>query len=200
MDKKVPKIIGGLSEVKLLDKQSVRTTFSFSEKGIDAIDWLMKRNNLKPKELFDIIPSSKEFVDYSVKEALNSKKDTTEKRSRKTYVISKNALRLFNKLSKENEISRDIIAEKLILSLKIILNAQSDNEKKQEEKALAIINELIEHKLLVEKELQKLLMEDNPILSRFSIGIIIDQNLSSAIDHKLKDGIAIDPDDYSQSC
>jgi hypothetical protein len=40
--------------------------------------------------------------------------------------------------------------------------------------------------------------DDDPISNRFGFITILAMNLQSAIEHELKEGTPIDPDDYSQ--
>ena len=83
-----------VSKTSLSEKQSVRTTFKLSENCINAIDWLLKTNNLKPKELFDIICSNKDLPNLAAEVAKKDDKNISENYTRKTYVISKRVLRL----------------------------------------------------------------------------------------------------------
>lgn len=194
------KKLNWVSKTSLSEKQSVRTTFKLSEDCINAIDWLLKTNNLKPKELFDLICSNDDLVNLAAEAAKKDDKNISVKHTRKTFVISKRTLRLLNKKSEEQTLSRDLIVEKLVLLFKALLEKHTEEEKQKEEEALSIISDFWTKAEEIENKLKDLLDDDNPILDRFSIVIVIIMNLVSAIESKLSNDVPIDPDDFSQSC
>jgi len=199
MKKQISKKLDIVSKTSLSAKQSVRTTFRLSESGSDAIDWLIKTNSLKPKEVFDLICSNESLVEFAIEATKKNKKSGSTNRTRKTFVISKRVLRLLNKLSEEQEVSRDLIVENLILLFRALLEKHSEEEKKKEEKAHAIISDFWGRAEEVEKQLKELLDDDSPILDRFGLVVVVIMNLALAIESKLSDDVPIDPDDMSQS-
>jgi len=199
MKRRAIKTLNRVSKTSLSEKQSVRTTFRLSDSGNNAIDWLIKANNLKPKEVFDIICTNDSLVEIAIEAAKKNKKSGSTNQTRKTVVISKRVLRLLNKLSNDEGLSRDVIVENLILLFKARLEKHSEEEKKKEEKADVIISDFWGKAEAVEKQLKKLLDDDNPILDRFSLVIVVVMNLALAIESKLSDDTPIDPGDMSQS-
>jgi hypothetical protein len=199
MNKKINKTLDRVSKTSLSEKQSVRTTFKLSENSNNAIDWLIKTNNLKPKEVFDLMCSNENLVDFAIEAAQKNGKSNSTKQTRKTFVISKQVLRLLNRYSKKHKLSRDLIVENLILLFKALLEKHAEEEKQREEKALTIISDFCSKAESVEKQLKDLLDDDSPILDRFGYVIVLLMNLVSAIESKLSDGVSIDPDDMSQS-
>ena len=188
-----------VSETSLSEKQSVRTTFKLSEKSKNVIEQLIRTNNLKPKELFDLICSSDAFVENAIEAGRKSYENASKKQTRKTFVISKRVLRLLNKHSKQYKLSRDLIVENLILFFKSLLEKHAEEEKHREEKALTIISDFWGKAESVEKQLKELLDDDSPILNRFGYVIVLLMNLEGAIQAKLSNGVPIDPDDMAQS-
>jgi len=199
MSKKINKKLDRVSKTSLSEKQSVRTTFKLSESSNNAIDWLITTNNLKPKELFDLMCSNENLVDFAIEAAQKNRKNSSTKQTRKTFVISKRVLRLLNRYSERHKLSRDSIVENLILLFKALLEKHAEEEKQREEKALTIISDFYSKAESVEKQLKDLLDDDNPILDRFGYVIVLLMNLSSAIESKLSNDVPIDPDDMSQS-
>jgi hypothetical protein len=187
-----------VSKTSLSEKQSVRTTFKLIEDCINAIDWLLKTNNLKPKELFDFICSNNDVVNIAAEAAKKDDKNISVKHIRKTFVISKQTLRLLNKKSEEQTLSRDLIVEKLVLLFKVLLEKDTEKEKQKEEEALSIIDDFWTKAEEIEIKLKHLLYDDNPIINRFGIVIIILMHLVNAIESKLSNDVPIDPDDFSQ--
>jgi len=199
MNRKVDDKLDRISKTILSEKQSVRTTFKLSDSSSNAIYWLIKTNNLKPKEVFDLICSNENLIDFAIEAAIKDGKTSSAKKTRKTFVISKRVLRLLNKYSEKHKLSRDLIVENLILLFKALLEKHAEEEKQREEKALTIISDFWSKAESVEKQLKDLLDDDSPILDRFGYVIVLLMNLASAIESKLSNGVPIDPDDFSQS-
>ena len=141
MEKQINQVFRNLDRVSQTDRQSVRTTFKLSDSSNNAIDWLIKKNNLKPKEIFDLMCSNENFVDIAIKTAKENPEAISTKQTRKTFVISRGVLRLLNRYSKEHELSRDVIVENLISLFKMLLEMQAEAEKPKEEEALKIISD-----------------------------------------------------------
>lgn len=199
MKKQNSKKLDLVSKTSLSEKQSVRTTFKLSENSNNAIEWLIKTNNLKPKEVFDFICSNESLVDVAIQIARKNGESGSTNQTRKTFVISKRVLRLLNKYSEKYKLSRDLIVENLILLFKSLLEKHAEEEKHREKKALTIISDFWSKSESVEKQLKDLLNDDSPILDRFGYVIVLLMNLVSAIESKLSDDVPIDPDDMSQS-
>ncbi len=188
--------------------QSVRTTFRLTKEGSEAMNRLAKNYGLKPKSLIQLCvtidtrdskPKEGTFM-YSV---LKSAKDITfsdlDRSVRKTLVISKESLGRLNKISKTFNIPRDLLVETLVRNVESGLKRSMEEKKKQHKKALEIINKFWSKAEEIEKELKKFLKDDDPILERFGIVIVIIMNLCTAIESELKEGTPINPDDFSQS-
>lgn len=193
------KKLNGVSKISLSEKQSVRTTFKLNENCINVIDWLLKTNNLKPKELFDLICSNNDLINLAAEAAKKDDKDISIKQSRKTFVISKRVLRLLNKKSEKYGLSRDLFFENLVSLFKALLEKHTEEEKHKEKKAHSIISDFRTNAETVEKQLKEVLDDGNPILDRFSLVMVVVMNLAGAIESKLSNDIPIDPDDMSQS-
>jgi len=178
----------------MAENQSVRTTFKLSEDCLKAIEELLKINNIKPKELFNKIFENEFLFNTAIKIAQESKLSSNKHFKRKTFVISKKTLRLLNKASKENNISRDLIVESIITIFFEFFKQKWQEEIEKEKKAMVIIDDLWEKAEVAEKKLKSILEEDHPILDRISTIIIIIHNLSIDIDAKIKTGKPIDPD------
>lgn len=189
------KKLNRVSQTSLSGKQSVRTTFKLNENCINDLDWILRTNNLKPKELFDLFSSFGALIDVATKAAKNNDRDLSIKQKRKTFVISKRVLHLLNKKSEKEDVSRDIIIENVVSIFKELL----ERETKKEREAKSIISAFCGNAEKIEKELGNLLGEDNPILSRFGIIVTITLNLLDAVELKLSNDIPVDPDDFSQN-
>ena len=85
------------------------------------------------------------------------------------------------------------------MRFKALLEKYAEEEKQREEKAHVIIRDLWAEAESVEKQLKDLLDDDNPIVNRFGMVIVVIMNLVVAIESKLSNDTPIDPDDISQS-
>lgn len=179
-------------------KESKRTTFKLSTESIQAIDWMTETFNFTAKEVFDLITNKNEFFEAAVKFSTEHDDSDIKEQKRKTFVISKQALSILNNTSKNQEISRDLLVDKLILTYKSLMEKLLQKERESEEKALEIVSEFWSEAEKIQSQLSELLSEGNPILSRFGLITVIIESLYSAIDSKISNGTPIDPEDFSQ--
>lgn len=185
------------------NKESVRTTFKLSEEAINMLDGLSKNRTVKG--FFDDICLpllEMGLLDLTGLTDENQKAEFSEiePKIRKTYAISQSALALLTKSAKQQQnVSRDAFVEHLIRSVNKFLNALKEERIKKHTKALEIVNRKWNELETAHKELKNLLGDEDPIYIRFNYATIMLMNLSLAIDKELKDGIPIDPDDFSQS-
>lgn len=185
--------------------QSVRTTFRLTEEGSEALNRLAENHKIKPKLLIQLCAAidtrdSKPKEGTLIYSVLKSAKDITfsdlDRSVRKTLVVSKESLGRLNKISKTFNIPRDLLVETLALNVESGLKRSMEEQKKQHKKALEIINKFWSKAEEIEKELKEFLKDDDPILERFGIAIVIIMNLCSAIESELEEGTPIDPDIY----
>lgn len=181
-------------------RQPVRTTFRISKAAHDAIKQVSKIYKIKNTEVFDaFLPNfqevKKQIKDLDMPSFSNIKGNAT----RKTYLINKSTLLNIEKAAKEEKISRDSFVDFMSLALKILCDTKSSKEKSKYEKVLEeIINPFLKHAEKIEKDIIKELGNDDPAVSRFGLIIILIMHLSGAIENYLNNGVAIDPDDFSQ--
>jgi hypothetical protein len=181
-------------------EQSSRTTFKLNLNARDTLDELCKSFHLSPKQILNVFFDDKFLIDRTLKEVKNTKKNAETKYIRKTIVISKHMHIILNKITRDHKISRDDYMNSLIISVKNLLDNHIKEEKELIKKAKIIISDFSDQLLKVENNLKSLLPDSHPIISRFGYISVLTYNLIGAIDEKLENNIAIDPDDYSQSC
>jgi hypothetical protein len=192
-------------QTDLSGRQSVRTTFKLSQKAYDDIVWLANHHNITLKDVFDILCSkleSSQEDDTLIKMVAKSIRIDNFNASidaiRKTHVITKNSLAILDELSKEYQVPRDALVEKAIMTFKALIDANLQKAIENHKKALDIVSKFWSNSEDVEHQLKKLLGDDDPIVTRFGYIVVLAMNLHSAIEHELKDGTPIDPNDFSQ--
>lgn len=186
--------------VKLPPKQNLlRTTFRISQEGHDAIKIISKKYGIKNAEVFNMASSLIQEINQN-KIDLTSLKRIKGKTLRKTYLIDKLTLSKLRKFASEMNISRDLILDKMAIILKTLLDKELTEKHRKYSNVLEnIINPLLNQTEKLEKQLKKELEEDDPIISRFGLIIVMIINLSMAIESNINNGIPIDPNNYSQN-
>ena len=103
----------------LESKKSERTTLKLTEKAIEGLAYLKDWHQLTVKELIDLMYASIGADEYGfdIEEIVKKMKERPKQLcslSRKTYVLSKGAIRIFSTLSKKFEVSRDDLISDMI--------------------------------------------------------------------------------------
>ena len=181
-------------------KRSVRTTFRLGKDTFSKMESLSKYYKITKKELIEfLVDTVQTFADSSEQgESLLNRIDNktsgqTQKADliRKTQVISKKSLNTLNKLSNDTGFSRD----QLIKFAVIIHKFSFKQIRKNHEKALKDINKLVSKINETRKTLKKYLDPNDPVLIRFEVIDIVTDNLCTAIESEINDGVPVDPDD-----
>ena len=177
----------------------VHSTFRLSREAHDAIRQLTDFLGIKNAELFErfliLFEGLKETKNpISLLEANSKTKGT-----RKTYIVKKETLSKLKKLAKAKNITRDLLAEKTILTFKNIFESALSDKKEQYRLALEkTVEPFLSEAHSIEGELANKLGSDDPIVKRIGHIIILTMNLSMAIENYIKNGTPIDQDDFSQ--
>lgn len=201
MTKKIEEIkIEKSSGLKLTPKQyPLRTTFRISQEGHAAIKSVSEKYGMKNADVFDMASSLINEI-YQKGIDLSSVKDVSEKTIRKTYLINKTTLSKLRKLANEIKLPRDLLIDKMVIILKIMLDKELSAKHTKYRNALEkTIKPFWRHAEKIENLLKKELGEDDPITSRFGFIIILIMNLSMAIEENINKGVPIDPNDFSQN-
>ena len=182
---------------------STRITFRVRKECSENIVWLANHLGITQKEVFNKI-TGKYFAEEKwggivaklVSEVAKSSRDNDK--VRKAQVVSSNAHRLLNSLSRAYGVSRDDLIEVLVLLLKTTLAVAIENNRDKHTEAQKIIGDFEKQVGQIEDQLGDLLGEDDPIYARFRFVGTILMNLSMAIDAEIKRGTPVDPDDMAQ--
>ncbi|MBA4416837.1 MAG: hypothetical protein C0392_02835 [Syntrophus sp. (in: bacteria)] len=195
-DKKSHLSLDGLERM-----QSVRTTFRFSKKAEEALDRLRKTTKITMKGMLDRFAEL--FLKDKAATAMLVKEAATVAAShdlgvRKTWVVSKATLTLISVTAQANGLSRDTLAESLVLLADEVIRTAKLQQPEKHKEAQKIIGDFEKQVRQIEDQLGDLLGEDDPIYNRFRFVGTILMNLSFAIDAEIKNGTPVDPDDMAQ--
>jgi len=186
-----------------LKQKSVRTTFTLTKEGNDALTWAVEHFKSKIKSIIDMLCSelqdsleNRKGVNWttSIIEYVKKNDNTSLRNVRKTMVLNEKSLLILNDVAKINQISRDAILDRGIYLIVNTLKDASGLQLKQHEAAKFIIDELYKEAGKKENNLTEILDEDDPILSRFRFVMVRLENLLRTINDELKIGTPIDPD------
>jgi len=119
-----------LSTEELQGMQSVRATFRLPDHIIKLLNVVAFQLGLKQKSLFDQLIEDQEIVTKIAERVLEQDTQTdNSQRRQKTYVLNRRSLENIEKLSKELNISRDLLVEISIQRLLPILRAEKEKYK-----------------------------------------------------------------------
>jgi hypothetical protein len=128
------------SAADLMGKQSVRATFRLTEACIDAISILSAQLGIKQKSLFDHLMEDAESLVAIAREAESAMLEK-EKRTQKTFVISKKSLFTLDAVSKQFKSPRDDLVEVSVRRLLPIIA----KERKQQDRRQGLSSKISEH-------------------------------------------------------
>lgn len=195
------KHLSEFSEIDLTEKQSVRTTFRLKEKTYENMALLAKSYKITQKDLLDhMVTGVIKWIGETpnknrAKKFTEILKDEKQKITRKTQVIGRSSLNIVKKLSKELQISRDVLIELAVILLRTKIEVQQEKH----EKALELMRNLSSHAEDTHEKLNEFLSKNDPILNRLSTLSLLIDNLFRAIKAEIHRGVPIDPDDISQN-
>lgn len=140
-----------LSAEELQGKQSVRATFRLPEHIIKLLNIVAFQLGLKQKSLFDQLIEDQEIVKEIAERMLEQNTQTDNRQRRqKTYVLNRRSLEIIENVSKELNISKDLLVEVSIYRLLPILQAEKEKYKNRK-----IIHKDMEHYLKQGKKILK---------------------------------------------
>lgn len=178
----------------IVKEPETRTTCTLSLEGSSSLDCLTKEFGLTQKQAFDLF-ITKEGINNDVMNIASAPNYIPPQRQvRKSLVVTKKNLKVLNNASEKTGLQRDIIVDVAFKYLAAALKMATVQQKEQHKKARAILNDLLDHLLKIEKDLQGSLHDSDEILSRFSIVIVVLSNLIHDIGKNIQNGTPIDPE------
>jgi len=203
MKKEIRKMIvpGGNMEKLIREvskkQESVRTTFTLSKEGNEALNALTKGYKRKIKQLVDGISnevsqekeqSGKSLIIMSVKHY----KDKLKREVRRSMVLSEKSLNILNAVAKDNGVPRDVILDRGFFIIYVFMKTSLKTRLEEHEKALKKIEHLQREAEKTERELKKTLDEEDPVLMKLVTIIIELGNLIIEVQEELKSGTPIE--------
>lgn len=185
--------------MKPLSGKQKRTTICLTKQGEDSLSWIKKHSNRKINSIIDNLCNNfmneKNETAHILIEAIieNAKKSNSKSpdKIRRSVVLSDRSLKILNETAKKYQIPRDSIIDSGFYMLCQLLRHNNETILKNHKEALNKINKLWSNMNNIEKELENILEEDDPILEGLGYAITHIMNLSIKIEDELKDGTPI---------
>lgn len=173
----------------LRGRQSVRTTFKLSEATIHAVSIVAAHLGVKQKALFDhLMDDSNALETLSTAMQANV---TAQGRVQKTYVISRRSLDCVERLSKNLQISRDVVVEICVQRLLPIIAAERLQHEKRKE---VLVNFKIQSVAVQELFKKTLLMlgDNDPVSAKIAAATIAMETACRQIEDLIERGKIIE--------
>jgi len=186
--------------MKPLSGKQKRTTICLTKQGEDSLGWIKKHSKRKINSIIDnlcnnFIDEKNETAHILIEAIIENAKNSNSKskdRIRRSVVLSDRSLKILNDTAKKYQIPRDSIIDSGFYMLSQLLKHNNETRLENHKEALNKINKLWSNMNNIEKELNILLEEDDPILEGLGYAITHIMNLSIKIKAELKDGTPID--------
>lgn len=182
---------------------TARTTFSFDTEAQDTLEWLIENLDVSRRELFSRMAAILDELGSDTRAELIAvycaTPETGGEGQRKTYVIEKSAIGLFNRVANAAKIDRDRLVAGMLRAMKESTVKALETKERALEQAVEALLEWISTCYEFNSRLEALLGADHAIVSRFGYIEMFSENLYQAAKGELKQGTSVDPDDYSQS-
>jgi hypothetical protein len=175
-------------------KSETRTTCTLTQEGVTALKCLSEVYGFKQKMIFDLLFNEKWLFEGILAKAEVDNKLQNVHDIRKSLVISKKNMKFLNDSSVKSGIPRDVIVDTAFKNLVVFLNHIKTLQNEKYEKTRNILNNFCEQALVIEKDFDTYLSDDDPIKTRFSTVIVVISNLINDISGYLDNNTPIDPE------
>lgn len=182
-----------LSEKLTLEpkKKTVHTTFKLSQEGHDAIRTLTGSEGKNADVIELVVKAVAVLGEAKVLNVLPKSLDG--ELSRKTYVVKRDTLSKLTELAKTGNLSRDVIVDKICISLAGIHKEKILNQIKNYDEFKGKVQIIINQFDNLEKEVAEQLGKDDPLRQALSMLSDFTSRLSGDIKKYIETGEPIDP-------
>lgn len=179
----------------LKGKQSVRANFKLSEVCIQAINIVSTQLGLKHRSLFDYLVEDIDAL-QTIAEDIVKSDHHPDKRVQKSFIISRETLKLIDDMCDNLNISRDILIENSVRRLLPIIEKEIENHRKRRE-MLDLVDKHLKSSRIVLNTIKDSVGADDPIYRAFKNSVSTCKQVSSQIGNIVQKGKVLegfDPD------
>ena len=177
--------------LKPKSRESVRTSYKISESVLEKLGSLKKFYNFTIKDIIDSFISHDKMITEAIEMIKKAEIKKIIDGTRKTYVISKRTKCKIDKISKENNISKDVLITYVILRFHIWHEGNMKKHKFAMEELIKFEKDFESF----EKKLSTKLPPDDPISYGLSYIYNITENLINAIENEIENNAPINIED-----
>ncbi|MDP8238783.1 MAG: hypothetical protein P9X24_06820 [Candidatus Hatepunaea meridiana] len=171
-------------------ESSFRTTFTISQEAVDGLKWLSDNLGIAFKDIIDTIlnehqPNTDNSENSTCIQEIISKLngvqfETIKLSIRKTLSVSQNAIHSLSQLSKDKNISRDILVNQIIIYSRSCIEEMIVEIEKNHKEALQMINNWVQEGKNIDEKLHEMLAPNDLIVDEFknTLNYVEDRNKS----------------------
>jgi hypothetical protein len=174
----------------LIGRQSVRATFKLPQEVINLLTVIAAQLGIKKKSLFDQLLENTTALEEIAREIPDSEFHETGK-CQKTFVISRNSLESINRISEQQDVSRDFLVEMSIRRLLPVIKSELAKHKNRKELQKEMVAYLRQGKRLLQKSADLLGKEDQ-LYTMLEEQISMAQKNLSAVNSLIKKGMLME--------
>jgi hypothetical protein len=158
---------------ELRGRQSVRATFRLSEKAIEVIGIVAVHLGIKQKSLFDHLIEDVQSLNAIAREAGAFR--FKQKRVQKTFVLSRKALSLLERIARDFGTPRDVLVEHSIRRLLPIIRQEQEKHQKRKRMLIGIEKLMTQGRMLLETAATAL-GRDDPVFGKLETAVVVWEN------------------------
>ena len=163
----------------LKGKQSVRANFKLSEACIQAINIVSTQMGLKHRSLFDYLVEDTDALKTIAEDIVKVNKKQDEI-SQKSYIISRETLKLIDDTCDNLSISRDTLIENSVRRLLPIIEKEMENHRKRKD-MLELVKRHCEDSKTVLNQIKESVGTEDPIYRAFKNTVAACKQVNSQI-------------------
>ena len=170
----------------LKGKQSVRASFKLSEACIHAINIVSTQLGLKHRSLFDYLVEDTDALQTIAEDIVKSEYEQA-KRVQKSFIISRETLKLIDDICKDSNISRGTLIENSVRRLLPIIEKEIENHRKRKD-----MRQLVKKHLNASQVVLNIIKDnvgvDDPIYRAFKNAVAACKQVNSQISDIISKG------------
>jgi hypothetical protein len=179
---KLPK----MTSSALKGKQSVRTSFKLSDACIQAINIVSTQLGLKHRSLFDYLVEDTNAL-KAIAEDIGKIDNKQDEKNQKSYIISRETLKLIDDTCGDLNISRDTLIEHSVRRLLPIIEKEIRNHRRRKD-MLEMVNKHYTDGSLVLNKIKDSVGTDDPIYRAFKNSVSSCKQVNTQIRHIVSKG------------
>lgn len=188
-------ILPKMTSLALKGKQSVRTRFKLTDACIQAINIVSTQLGLKHRSLFDYLVEDTDALKTIANDIVKNDDNSAEK-CLKSYIISRETLKLIDDMCEDLSISRDTLIENSVRRLLPIIEKEIENHRKRKDMLEMVKNHFKDGNTVLRKIKDRVGVDD-PIYRAFKTAVAAGRQVNSQIGGIISKGKVLegfDPD------